>query len=234
MSIFLLPRYWSEGKRSSSSISQFNLVFRFYPDHLGTKPDALTKLWDIYPKERNTGYTIVNPYNLKPIFTQEQLAASICLYAATVVDLDTLYQDILLTLPSDLIATKHTSADDQWSTDPNSLLFLNNRIYILFAGNLCTHILQYNYDYILTRHFGQNKTLELVCHGYSWPSLCTDVQQFCKSYVTCMQSKPECYKLYRSLKQLSIPERPWNSISMDFIEKLPSSSGFDIILVIVD
>ena len=49
-----------------------------------------------------------------------------------------------------------------------------------------------------------------------------------------MWSKPQCHKLYGSLKQLPIPERPWNSISMDFIEKLLLSSGFDTILVIVD
>ena len=49
-----------------------------------------------------------------------------------------------------------------------------------------------------------------------------------------MQSKPQHHKPYRSLKQIPIPERPWNSISMDFIEKLPSSSGFNTILVIVN
>ena len=49
-----------------------------------------------------------------------------------------------------------------------------------------------------------------------------------------MQSKLQCHKPYGSLKQLPIPKRPWNSISMDFIEKLLSSSGFDTILVIVD
>jgi len=42
------------------------------------------------------------------------------------------------------------------------------------------------------------------------------------------------HKPYRLLKQLSIPEKPWNSISMDFIEKLPPSSGYTSILVIVD
>ena len=90
--------------------------------------------------------------------------------------------------------------------DPNGLLLLDNRIYVSSAGNLYTCILQYNHDHILARHFGQNKTLELVCHGYSWPSLHADVQQFCKSCVTCMQSKPQCHKLYGSLKQLPIPE----------------------------
>ena len=228
--------WWSE------YLSQFNLVIRFHPGHFGTKPDALTRQWNVYPKGGNTGYATVNSHNFKPIFTQEQLAASIratvllfpSLHAATVVDLDTLYQDILLALPSDPIATKHISADDQWSTDPNSLLLLDNRIYVPSADNLCTCILQYNYDHILAGHFGQNKTLELVCRKYSWPSLCADIQQFCKSCVTCMWSKPQHHKHYGSLKQLPIPERPWNSISMDFIKKLPSSSRFDTILVIVN
>ena len=49
-----------------------------------------------------------------------------------------------------------------------------------------------------------------------------------------MQSKPQRHKLYKSLKQIPIPEWPWNSISMDFIEKLPSFSGFDTILIIVN
>ena len=118
--------------------------------------------------------------------------------------------------------------------DPNGLLLLNNRIYVLFASNLYTCVLQYNHDHILARHFGQNKTLELVHCRYSWPSLHTDIQQFCKFCITCMRSKPQHHKPYGSLKQLPIPERPWNSISMDFIKKLLSSSRFDTILVIVD
>ena len=127
---------------------------------------------------------------------------------ATVVDLDTLHQDILLALPSDPIATKHISTVGRWSTNSNSLLLLNNRIYVPSAGNLHTHVLQYNHDHILAGHFGQNKTLELVCRRYSWPSLHADVQQFCKSCVTCMRSKPQHHKPYGSLKQLPIPERP--------------------------
>ena len=61
----------------SEYLSQFNLVIRFRPGQLGTKPDALTRRWDVYPKRGNTGYATVNPHNFKPIFTQEQLAASV-------------------------------------------------------------------------------------------------------------------------------------------------------------
>src|SRR5882724_6149363 len=42
------------------------------------------------------------------------------------------------------------------------------------------------------------------------------------------------HKPYGLLKQLPIPDKPWNSISMDFIEKLPPSSSYTSILVIVD
>jgi len=85
--------WWSE------YLSQFNLVIRFYPGRLGTKLDALTRQWDVYPKGGNTGYTTVNPHNFKPIFTQEQFAAFIqatvllfsFLCIATVVDLNTLH-----------------------------------------------------------------------------------------------------------------------------------------------
>jgi hypothetical protein len=49
-----------------------------------------------------------------------------------------------------------------------------------------------------------------------------------------MQSKSQRHKPYGTLKQLPILEQLWNSISMDFIEKLPPSVGFNTILVIVD
>ena len=49
-----------------------------------------------------------------------------------------------------------------------------------------------------------------------------------------MQAKPQRHKPYGLLKQLPIPAHPWNSISMDFIETLPTSDGSNSILVIVD
>ena len=87
---------------------------------------------------------------------------------------------------------------------------------------------------IIAGHFRQDKTLELICCDYTWPFLYTDVKNFCNSCVTCMRSKLQHYKLYRMLKQLLIPKQPWNLISIDFIEKLPFSFSYNIILVIID
>jgi len=107
-------------------------------------------------------------------------------------------------------------------------------MYVPDHANLCLQVLQYHHDHVLAGHMGQNKTLRLIWRHYTWPNICNDVQKFCKSYITCIRSQPQCHRPYRSLQQLPIWERPWNSISMDFIKKLPSSSGFDTILVIVD
>ena len=49
-----------------------------------------------------------------------------------------------------------------------------------------------------------------------------------------MCSKSQRHCPYGLLKHLLIPERPWNSISMDFIKKLPMSDGSNMILVIID
>ena len=48
----------------SEFLSQFNMIIRFRPGKLGTKPDALTRRWDIYPKEGDSDYAKVNPQNL--------------------------------------------------------------------------------------------------------------------------------------------------------------------------
>jgi len=63
--------------RWSEYLSQFNLVIRFRPGRLGTKPDALTRRWDVYPKGGDNGYTSVNLHNFCPVFTHEQIAASL-------------------------------------------------------------------------------------------------------------------------------------------------------------
>ena len=60
------------------------------------------------------------------------------------------------------------------------------------------------------------------------------VKDYVWSCTTCAQSKAPHHHPYGLLKQLPILEKPWNSISMDFIEQLPSPSSFTAILVIID
>src|SRR5215475_1887399 len=60
------------------------------------------------------------------------------------------------------------------------------------------------------------------------------VEDYCKTCTKCHRSKSKRHRPYGLLKQLPIPEKPWNSISMDLIEQLPDSDGYTAVLVIVD
>src|SRR5882724_9206338 len=101
--------------------------------------------------------------------------------------------------------------------------------YMFSSTHMTIHL-----QVISARHFGQTKTLHQVHMQYYWSGLPVYVKNYCKSCTTCSHAKPVCHKPYGLLKQLLIPEKPWNSISMDFIEKLPPSSIYTSILVIVD
>src|SRR6266581_9554069 len=142
------------------------------------------------------------------------------------------------TLPSNPSIANHLSSpippDPCWSIDAEGLLRLDNHIYIPNSNDLQLWILHYKHDHPLSGHFGQNWTLELVCHDYTWLGVCTFVKDYMSSCTSCACAKTPRHKPYGLLKQLPIPECPWNSISMDFIEQLPSSSGFTSILVIMD
>jgi len=152
-----------------------------------------------------------------------------------ILDQNQLYSDILTALPSNSSISNHLLyPEGRWSKDDARFLRFDNRMYVPDNANLRLRVLQYHHNHVLVGHLGQNKTLELIQRHYTWPNIRDNVQKFCKSCVTYMWSKPQRHRLYGSLQQLPILECPWNSISIDFIEKLPSSSSFDTILVIVD
>jgi hypothetical protein len=50
---------------------------------------------------------------------------------------------------------------------------------------------------------------------------------------TCQQAKHETYKSSGLLSSLPIPAATWQDLSMDFIDGLPKSEGYSIILVVV-
>ena len=93
------------------------MVIHFRPRKLGTKPDALTRRWDVYPKEGSSDYASINPQNLWPIFTDEQLASSLCattfwlpaLRGSLIMDTERLQADIVSSLQSDPTALEHLS-----------------------------------------------------------------------------------------------------------------------------
>jgi RNase H-like domain found in reverse transcriptase len=63
--------------RWSTFLSGFNMVIRFRPSCLRTKPDALTCRPDLYPKEEGKPYGTANPQNCCSVFSSTQLSTSL-------------------------------------------------------------------------------------------------------------------------------------------------------------
>ena len=176
-------------------LCQFNLLVCFCPGCLSMKPNALAHCWDIYPKEEDRDYAHINPHNFCPVFSQEHLASSLrttylpepVLHAASLVNEDQLHKDILSTLSSDPITTKHMSdtSNPRWSVDSDDFLHLGSRIYVPDANNLCLCLLCFKHDHPLAGHFGQNHTLELLCREYTWPGIHSFIKEYLGSCTNC-------------------------------------------------
>ena len=66
------------------------------------------------------------------------------------------------------------------------------------------------------------------------PNMKRDVIRFVQACDTCQRFKPE-HVLYSGLLQpLPIPHLAWTHLTMDFIESLPESQGYNTVLVIID
>ena len=123
----------------SEFLCQFNLTIHFHPGHLGTKPNALMRHWDVYPKEGGSNYASINLHNLCPVFMQEQLALSLhttflsvpTLHAAIIMDIKKLHSDICSSLHSDSITSAQLDSPSPcWSIDYEGFLLLDDKIYI--------------------------------------------------------------------------------------------------------
>ncbi|KAF8823414.1 hypothetical protein HHX47_DHR10000202 [Lentinula edodes] len=154
-------------------------------------------------------------------------------------DIEALHHAIILTLlkdPSSVIGLELAKdpSNECWSLGSDGLLCLDDRIYVPNHGNLRLQVLRYFYDHPLSGHFGQNQTLEAVCRQCTWPKVRDFIRDYVTSCTICGRNKPRRHWPYGLLKPLPVPVRPWDSISMDFIEQLPMSNSYTAILVVVD
>jgi hypothetical protein len=133
----------------SKFLSGFNLVIHFCPRKLGMKPDTLTRHSDVYPKGGDSDYASSNPHNFCPVFTSEQLAASLCtstlaepvLQAAFTMDIESLHSSILSAIEVDpfskaKIALAEAGADPRWTVDNSGFLWLDGRIFVPDTNDL--------------------------------------------------------------------------------------------------
>jgi len=84
-------------------------------------------------------------------------------------------------------------------------------------------------------HFGMSKTLHLLKRCFWWPGMASQAEQHVRECLKCQEIKPNNHAPHGELSPLPVPMARWESLSMDFIVKLPKTvRGNDAILVVVD
>ncbi len=96
-------------------------------------------------------------------------------------------------------------------------------------------ILRSRHDSVAAGHCGRDKTYRLVRWDYYWRGMTDYVNRYVNKCHKCARNKTKRHLKYGKLLPLPIPERPFASLSMDHIVKLPKSGaqGYNCILVVV-
>ena len=116
----------------------------------------------------------------------------------------------------------------------NGLLYAKGgRIYVP-SGKLRKHLLAETHDPQWVGHPGRERMLALLAETYYWPKMEFDVELYVKTCLVCQQDKVLRQKEAGLLQPLPILERPWISVSMDFVVGFPKVDGMDAVMVIVD
>ena len=113
-------------------------------------------------------------------------------------------------------------------------LWHQGKIWIPNNEEIRTNLIRRHHDILEAGHGGTAKTKELVQRKYYWPNMRERIKQYVKSCDICQLRKVVRHVPYGLMKPNEAPNRPWKSISMDFITDLPLSEGADAILIVID
>lgn len=83
-------------------------------------------------------------------------------------------------------------------------------------------------------HFGIGKTTDILQKHFYWPKMKQDIISHIQACAACAIANPSNRKLGLYLP-LPILDKPWQSVSMDFMSGLPTTRwGHDCVYVVVD
>jgi len=116
----------------------------------------------------------------------------------------------------------------------NGLLLVNKLVYVPDSPDLYLRILKNCHNHPAAGHPECVVTYELGSRDYRWSKMRRTIAQYIRNCDTCARIKPARHAPYGLLKPLQVLFRKWLSISLDLVTGLPTSHGFDTLLVVVD
>jgi len=119
----------------------------------------------------------------------------------------------------------------QWKAE---YLWHQGKIWVPNNAEIRTDLIRRHHEILQAGHGGTAKTTELIQQKYYWPRMRGTSKQYLKNYDICQRRKVVGHAPYGLMKPNEAPDRPWKSISMDFITDLPHSEGSHPLLIVID
>jgi hypothetical protein len=119
-------------------------------------------------------------------------------------------------------------------TEQEGQVWSRGKRYVPETDQLQLRLIQEHHDTALAGHPGHAKTFDLLDRQYYWKDMRKQVDQYVRNCHSCQLSRTSRHAMFGVLQPLSMPEKPWIYISMDFVVGLPECEGFDAVWVIVD
>ena len=243
--------------RWALTLSSFNFSIQYRPGAKNARADALSRRPDFAFKEEgddkqpiskifNTNINDSSVATLAPLPVPSLSASSVSVSISENSELrsrilkayseDPNISLILAALKDPKLANPRLKLSlSRYSLHPETkMLLFDNLVYVPQDTNIQLDILKMFHDSPVSGHLGSAKTLELISRQFYWPGIRRFVKRYIFNCSICKRAKTSRQEPSGHLLPLQIPERPWSSISMDFITGLPVSNGHNSILVVVD
>lgn len=107
------------------------------------------------------------------------------------------------------------------------------RLWIVKGSPFQFQLLKFIHSNPTSGHSGYHKTVHRAKLDFYWKGMRNDIKKFVWECEICQVNKHEIVHPAGLLQPLPIPSDIWADISMDFIEGLPPSHGYIVILVVI-
>lgn len=126
------------------------------------------------------------------------------------------------------------SLDEQGYSLDQGLIKFQGRLWIGNNSALQTKLISALHSSAVGGHSGARATYHWVSQLFHRSGMKQQIEDWIRQCQICQQAKHERTHPGGLLQPLPVPTRPWKDITMDFIDGLPKSEGFEVIRVVVD
>ena len=123
---------------------------------------------------------------------------------------------------------------DSYITVVDGLVYKKGCLFIPNGSPFIPKLLEQFHTSALGGHEGALKTFKRLCSEVYWRGMRRDTVNYIKSCQICQENKYSTLSPAGLRSPLPLPQQIWSDISLDFVEGLPTSKGFNCILVVVD